>query len=46
MTVRQDFINHLKLRWFSQCTIDNYVDNVARVCTIPLHITGSTLLIL
>jgi site-specific recombinase XerD len=31
MTVRQDFINHLKLRGFSQCTIDNYVDNVAQL---------------
>lgn len=31
MTVRQDFINHLKLRGFSQCTIDNYVENVAQL---------------
>ena len=27
---RQDFIDHLKLRGFSQCTIDNYIDNVAQ----------------
>jgi len=31
MTVRQDFINHLKLRELSQYTIDNYVDNAAQL---------------
>ncbi len=27
---RHDFINHLKLRGLSQCTINNYIDNVAQ----------------
>jgi hypothetical protein len=26
---RQDFIDHLNLRGFSNCTIDNYIENVS-----------------
>ena len=26
---RQDFIDHLKLRGFSNCTIDNYIENIS-----------------
>jgi site-specific recombinase XerD len=28
-TLRSDFISHLQLRGFSQCTIDNYIDSVS-----------------
>ena len=26
---RQDFIAHLKFRGFSNCTIDNYIENIS-----------------